>query len=74
MRQPEEQQKVGVTGKRIQQRAIVSSIKPKIDDQFFVDLQFCTICVQEIRTFRTGSQLVQNTKVNKEWIVKLWLN
>ena len=29
----------GGTGKRIQDRSIISSIKPKFDDQFFVDLR-----------------------------------
>ena len=54
---------------RIQDKSIVSSIQPKSDDQFFVDLYFCTSYKRQIvsilicKTGRTisGSQLVQNT-------------
>ena len=58
------------TANRIRDRSIVvSSIKPKSDDQFFVDLYFCTswrcqiVSILICKTGRTisGSQFVQNT-------------
>ena len=39
---------VGCTAKRIRDRPIISSLKPKIDDRFFVDLCVCTSCEPEI--------------------------
>ena len=57
------------TANRLRDRSIVfSSIKPKSDDQLFVDLYNCTSCRRQIvsilicKTGRTilGSQIVQN--------------
>ena len=36
------------TANRIWDRSIFSSIKPKSDDQFFLDLYFCTSCELQI--------------------------
>ena len=62
------------TPKRIQDRSIVSSIKPKFDNHFLLVYVFCMHCEREIvfaLIFKTdttisGSQFVQNTSMNKE--------
>ena len=71
-----------LTAKRIQDRFIVSSIKPKFDDRFLVDLRIlyklrtwnCLVLICTTGRTISGLQLVQNPFINKKLVVKFWLH
>ena len=68
---------------KIPDRPVISSIKPKFDYWFLVNLHvlynFCepeiVLPVLQIKTkIISWSQLIQNTEIHKELIIKFWLN